>query len=81
MFPLFISEMALKQDNKDLQTQDAQSKEMSLSIAKGKKEMKIFLIGSLTKKHPDNNKDEQLEQLQAEVEEMRIQMLRQMALI
>ena len=35
----------------------------------------------MTKERPENNKDEQLEQLQAEVEAMRIQMLGQMALI
>ena len=43
--------------------------------------MKTLLNGKLTKKHPDNNKDDRLEQLRAEMEAMRIQMLGKMALI
>ena len=43
--------------------------------------MKELLAGSLTKKNPNDNKDDQLEQLQAEMERMRIQMLGQMSLI
>ena len=58
--------MALKQNYGDLQTQDAQFKEMFLNLSKGKEELKALLNGNLTKKHPDNNKDDQLEQLQDE---------------
>ena len=35
----------------------------------------------MTKKHPDNNKDDQLEQIKYEMEAMKIQMLGQMVLI
>ena len=73
--------MALQQDNKDLQAQDSQFKEFLLNLSKGQEYLKTLFVGNLTKEHPDNNKDKQLEQLQAEVEAMRTQMLRQMALI
>ena len=43
MFSLFILEMALKQDNKDLQTQEAQFMEMFLNLSKGKEELKVLL--------------------------------------
>ena len=43
--------------------------------------MKALLARDLTKKSPEDNKDERLEQLQAEVEVMRTQMLGKMALI
>ena len=81
MFSLFISAIALKQDNKDLQTQEAQFREIFLNLSKGQEELKTLLVGNLVKKSPEDNKDEQLKQLQAEVEAMRIQMLWQMALI
>ena len=55
--------------------------EMFLNLSKGQEELIALLIGNLTKKHPDNNKDDQLEQLQAEMERMRIQMSNQRALI
>ena len=73
--------MALKQDNNDLQTQEAQFREIFLNLSKGREELKTLLNGNLTKKHPDNNKDNQVEQLQAEMERMRTQMIIQMALI
>ena len=73
--------MALQQDNRDLQAQDSQFKEFLLNLSKGKEDLKTLSARNLTKERPDNNKDEQLEQLQAEVEAMRIQMLGQMALI
>ena len=73
--------MALKQNNRDLQTQDAQFKEMFQNLSKGQEELKALLNGNLTKKHPGNNKDDQLEQLQAEMGRMKIQMSGQMALI
>ena len=81
MFSLFISEMALKQDNRDLQTQEAQVREISLNLSKGKEDLKTLFAGNLTKERPDNNRDEQLEQLQAEVGAMRTQMLGRMTLI
>ena len=81
MFSLFISAMALKQDNRDLQTQEAQFMEMFLNISKGREELKALLAVNLAKKNPEDNKDERLEQLQAEVEAMRTRMLGQMALI
>ena len=81
MFSLFISAMALKQDNRYLQTQEAQFMEMFLNLSKGQEELKALLAGNLIKKRPDNNKDDQVEQLQVEMEAMRIQMLGQMTLI
>ena len=73
--------MAFKQNNRDLQTQESQFMEMFLNLSKGQEELKALLNRNLTKKHPDNNKDDQLKQLQAEMEGMRIQMISQMALI
>ena len=61
MFSLFISAMALQQDNVDLQTQEAQFKEMFLNLSKGQEELKALLAKNLTKKHPDNNKGDQVE--------------------
>ena len=52
-----------------------------LNLYKGQEELKALLAWNLTKKHPDNNKDDQVEQLQAEMEAMGIQMLGQVALI
>ena len=72
MFSLFISAMALKQDNRDLQTQEAQFMKMFFNLSKGQEELKPLLNGNLTKKYPDNNKDDRLEQLRAEMEAMRI---------
>ena len=81
MFSLFISAMALQQDNKDLQAQDAQFKEFLLNLSKGQEDLKTLFARNLTKERPDNNKDEQLEQLEAEVEAMRNHMLGKMVLI
>ena len=81
MFSLFISAMALKQDNQDLQTQEAQFRDAFLNLSMGQEELKTLLVGILVKKSPEDNKDERLEQLQAEVDAMRTQMLGQMALI
>ena len=58
MFSLFISAMALQQDNRDLQAQDAHFKEFLLNLSKGKEDLKTLFAGNLTKEHPDNNKDE-----------------------
>ena len=54
---------------------------MFLNLSKGKEELKALLIESMTKKNPEDNKEDQLEQLQAEMAMMRIQMMGQMALI
>ena len=77
---MFISAMALKQDNRDLQTQEAQFMEMFLNLSKGREEFKALLTVNRAKKSPEDNKDEWWEQLQAEVETMRTQMLGQRAL-
>ena len=58
-----------------------QFKEFLLNLSKGQEDLKTLFAENLTKERPDNTKDEQLEQLQAEVEAMRTQMLRQMDLI
>ena len=73
--------MALQQENRDLQTQETQFMQMFLNLFKGQEELKALLVGNLAKKSPEDNKDERLEQLQAEVGAMRTQMLGQMALI
>ena len=73
--------MALKQDNNDLQTQEAQFIEMFLNLSKGQEELKALLAGNLAKKNHEDDKDERLEQLQAELGSMKTQMLGKMALI
>ena len=73
--------MALQQDNKDLHTQEALFRDIFLNLSKGKDELKTLLVGNLVRKSPEDNKDERMEQLQAEVDAMRTQMLGQMALI
>ena len=73
--------MALKQDNIDLQTQEAQFRDVFLNLSKGQEELKTLLVGNLVKKSPEDNKDERLEQLQAEFSAVKTQMLGQMALI
>ena len=55
--------MALQQDNRDLQTQEAQFMQMFLNLYQGQEELKALLTGNLIKKCPDNNKDDQVEQL------------------
>ena len=54
---------------------------MFLNLAKGQEELKALLAGNLAKKSPEDNKDRQLEQLQSEIEAMRIYMLGLMTLI
>ena len=81
MFSLFISAMALKQDNRDLQTQEAQFREIFLNLSKGQEEFRTLLMGNLVKESPEDNKDERLKHLQAEVDAMRTQMMGQMTLI
>ena len=81
MFSLFISAMALQQGNQDLHTQETQFREIFLNLFKGKEDLKALLVGNLVKKSPEDNKDERLKQLQAEVDAIRTHMLGQMALI
>ena len=50
--------MALKQNDRNLQTQDAQFREMFLNLSKGQEELKALLAGTMTKKNPDDNKDD-----------------------
>ena len=73
--------MALKQTVRDLQTQNAQFQEMFLSLAKGQEELKALLTENMTKKNPEDNKEDKLDQLLADMENMRIQMMVHMALI
>ena len=54
---------------------------MFLNLSKGQEELKALLARNLTKKHPDHNKDNQVELLQVDMEAMRIQMIGKMALI
>ena len=64
--------MALEHNIKYLQAQHAQFKEMFLNLSKGQEELKTLLAGNMAKKNLDDNMDGQLEQLQAEMERMRI---------
>ena len=73
--------MALEQDNQDLHAQETQFREIFLSLSKGKEELRTLLMGNLAKKSPEDEKDERLKHMQAEVDAMRTQMLGQMALI
>ena len=79
--PLFISAMASQQDNQGLHAQETQFREIFLSLSKGQEELRTLLMGNLAKKSPEDDKDEQMKRLQAEVDTMRTQMLGQMALI
>ena len=71
MFSPFISAMALQQDNQDLHTQETQFREIFLNLSKGKEELRTLLMGNLVKKSPEDNKDERMEQLQAEFSSMK----------
>ena len=73
--------MALEQTVKDLQAQNVQLQQWIMNLFKGQEELKALLTKDMKKKNPEDNKDDQLEQLQAEMAEMRIQMNDQMALI
>ena len=73
--------MALEHTVQDLHTQNDQLQDLFLNISKGQEEVKALLIESMIEKNPEDNKDGQLKQLQAEIATMRIQMLGQMALI
>ena len=73
--------MALEPTMNDLQSQNAQFQELVLNLSKGQEELKALLTKDMKKKNPEDNKDDQLEHLQAEMAKMRIQMNGQMALI
>ena len=47
--------MSLKQNDRDLQTQDAQFKEIFLNLSKGQVEFKALIAGNTTKKNPEDN--------------------------
>ena len=73
--------MALEQNIKGIQAQNAQLQEMFLNLSRGQEELKVLLARNLAEKNSEDDKDQQLEQLQTEVEAMRTQMLGKMALI
>ena len=52
--------MALQQDNRDLQTQEAQFMEMFLNLSRGQEELKTLLARNMDEKDPKYNKDDQL---------------------
>ena len=80
-FPLFISAMASQQDNQDLHAQESQFREIFLGLSKGQEELRALLMGNLIRKSPEDDKDEQLKRLQAEVDTLKTHMLGQRALI
>ena len=69
--------MALEQTVKDLQTQNDQLQELFLNLSKGQEEVKSLLIEIMTKRNPEDNRDDQLERLQTEMATMKIQMIGQ----
>ena len=71
--------MALYQTMKDLQAQDAQFQEIFLNLSKGQEELKALLTENMTKKNPEDKKEDQLKQLLDEIANMRIQMMGQTA--
>ena len=73
--------MASQQDNQSLHAQETQFREIFLNLSKGKEELRTLLMGTLVRNNPEDDKDERLKRLQAEVDTMRTQMLGQMALI
>ena len=81
MFSLFISAMAFPQDNQDLHTQETQFREIFLNLSKGQEELRTLLMGNLAKQNPEDDKDERLKRLQAEVDTMKTQMLGQRGII
>ena len=80
-FSLFISAMAFQQGNQGLHAQETQFREIFLSLSKGQEELRTVLMGNLAEKSPEDDKDERLKRLQAEVDTMKTQMLGQLDLI
>ena len=74
MFSLFISAMALQPDNQDLQTREAQFRDVFLNLSKGQEELRTLLMGTLVR---NSAEDERLKHLQAEMDAMKAQMLGQ----
>ena len=73
--------MAFQPDNQDLQTREAQFRDVFLNLSKGQEELKALLAMNLVKISPEDNKGKRLEQLQDEFSAMKTQMMGQMALI
>ena len=78
---LFISAMASQQGNQEFHTQETQFGEILLNLSKGQEELRTLLMGTLVRNSSEDDKDERLKHLQAEVDSMRTHMLGQMALI
>ena len=70
--------MDLERTVEDIQAQNAQLQELFLNLSKGKEEVKALLIERMTKKNPEDGRDDQLEQLQTKITTMKIQMMGQM---
>ena len=73
--------MASQQDNQDLHAQETQFREIFLSLSKGQEELRTLLMGTLVRNSPEDDKDERLKHLQAEMDAMRAQMLGQVTII
>ena len=80
-FPLFISAMASQQDNQDLLSQETRLGETLLNLSKGQEELRTLLTGTLVRNNAEDDKDERLKRLQAEVDTLKTQMLGQRSLI
>ena len=78
MFPLFISAMALQQDNQDLRAQNAQLQEMFLNLSHGQEEIKSLLTRGLFLGNPGGIRNDQLEGLQIKLATMKIHMMGQL---
>ena len=73
--------MASQQDNQDLYAQETQFREIFLGLSKGQEELRTLLAGTLVRNNAEEDKDERLKRLQAEVDTLKTQMLGQRALI
>ena len=80
-FSLFISAMASQQDNQDFLAQETRFRKILLNLSKGQEELRTLLMGNLIRKSPEDDKDEQLKRLQAEVDTLKAQMLGQVTII
>ena len=75
MFSLFISAMALQQDNQDLRAQNAQLQEMFLNLSQGQEEIKALLTRGLVLGNPSGIRNDQLEGILIELATMKIHMM------
>ena len=73
--------MASQQDNQGLRAQETQFREIFVSLSKGQEELRTLLMGNLAKSSAEDDKDERLKRLQAEVDTLKTHMLGQRALI